>query len=235
MNDLRTQQQQSLPKTSVLCIPHVFKDISADKVSKSFKRENLGEVVEVCFISKISKKNESYNTANIKIKWYENSITVAARQQLAEGREIQVPYKGPWYWNVYNYDSKQVSKKPSNAEANAEAAEALLTSMTQLAISATSKLSVSAASFTPSSARGLKNAPTASKLSVVSPIFIPSAALSRARAEEDERRCKALRKGVILTEAICPETGKMITKEIEIDYGDMPLPPKRPILRRQHT
>jgi hypothetical protein len=235
MNDHRTQQK-SLPETSVLCIPHVFKDISADKVSKSFKRQNLGEVVEVCFISKISKKNENYNTANIKIRWFENSITVAARQHLAEGREIQVPYKGFWYWNVYNYDSKQVSKKSSNAETNAEAVDSLVSSMTQHAISAaSSKLSVSAPSFTPSSARCVQKPAAASKLSAVVKEFTQSAALSRARAEEDKRRCNALKKGSILTESTCPDTGRIITKEIVIDYSDVPQPPKRPILRRQHT
>lgn len=210
-----------LPQTSVLCIPHVFLDVTAEKVSKAFRKQNLGHIQSVCMISKISKKNEKYNTANIAIRWFDNPQSIAARQLLAEGNEIRVYYNGPWYWNVYNYESKKTFV-PRVEELIAPTLDMRLSDTTP-------KLNPSASEFKPKQMK-----PTIAEYKPKKSVNSQPKEKTLVKCEkydirEHERRCKNLMKGVIKTGTFDFDSNVVKTTEIEISYENMsPIPPPLP-------
>lgn len=200
-------------KVSLLCIPHVFLDVTTDKISKAFRKQNLGEVQSICMISKISSKKEKYNTANISIRWFENPQSIAARTLLSQGSEIRVYYKGPWYWNVYNYELKKTFM-PRERKLEEEKIDTLIAPTLDLRISERQKLNANAKEFK----------------------SITEIRKQMSDRVENERRCKNLMKGVLLSGTINYDTNKIMVSEIEINYEGMsPIPPPRPNLRRQLT
>jgi len=224
--------------TSVLCIPHVFLDVSPDKVSKAFKKQNLGDIQSICMISKISNKNEKYNTANISIRWYNNPQSIAARQMLAEGSEFRVYYNGPWYWNVYNYELKKtfVPKETKSREV-----DVLIAASLDLRLSEPKpKLNPTASEFKPiqmnsGAAEYKPKKPVTPKTKESEAMKSQPKEVKQSKKEkydaiEHERRCKKLMKGVILSGTI-GINDRLKTSEIEISYeGVSPIPPP---LRRQ--
>jgi hypothetical protein len=216
--------------TSVLCIPHVFIDVTVDQVRKAFRKQNLGDILSVCMIDKISKNKEKYNTANITIRWFDNPQSIAARQLLSEGSEIRVYYKGPWYWNVYNYDTK---KRYVSREADAGLETLIAPTLALTIAEANNNLNPNAKDFTPSkqlnpSASEYK--PNNSNKKITKTVH---KAEEKNDVREDEERCKKLLKGVILSGSIGFDNVMRVT-EIEISYeGVPPIPPSRPRMRRQ--
>lgn len=92
-----------------LYIPHVFSNISVEKISHTFESLGLGRVNKVDFVSKMGKTGE-YNAAYIHFEYWYN--TDAARNFQArvknQDKEARIVYDDPWYWIVLENKSRKI-------------------------------------------------------------------------------------------------------------------------------
>lgn len=142
-----------------ICIPRVFSNISDETIQKTFDALCLGEIAQ---IKRIPTKEDKFKSIRITFKqWYSNPNAIISRERLLQGKEIKVIYDEPWFWKVYAY--KQPSK---NKEKKTNEAEDISAKM--------SALSVSAAPFVPSKPSIAPSLPVAQALSVSATPFVPS-------------------------------------------------------------
>lgn len=102
-------------KNMSLYIPHVFANISKDKITEVFERLQLGKVKNIDFINKMGK--EQYNSAYIHFEyWYDNTTAHNFQERVSNpNKEARLIYDEPWYWIVLeNNANKHVSgdRKP---------------------------------------------------------------------------------------------------------------------------
>jgi len=85
-----------------LFIPHMFPNITPERVSRVFSSNLIGDVRRVDFVPKTDKNGNMYNSAYIHFHSWCNSITVSNLQSrvLDPNREARIVYDDPWYWIV---------------------------------------------------------------------------------------------------------------------------------------
>ncbi len=92
-----------------LYIPHVFANISKERIVKIFEILSLGKVRDVDFVSKMGNSG-SYNSAYLHFDyWYDNVASQNFRERVkAENKEARIVYDDPWYWIVLQNKSKKI-------------------------------------------------------------------------------------------------------------------------------
>jgi hypothetical protein len=91
-----------------LYIPHVFSNISVDKIIKTFESLGLGRVKKVDFVSKMGNTGE-YNAAYIHFEyWYKTDAAQIFQDRVKNpNKEARIVYDDPWYWIVLENNSKK--------------------------------------------------------------------------------------------------------------------------------
>ena len=83
-----------------LCIPRVFNNITEAKVYNVFNKLNIGKIHSINMIERTNKKGKMVKCVFINFDyWYLNERS-QMRNQLLSGKEIQIVYDDPWFWNV---------------------------------------------------------------------------------------------------------------------------------------
>jgi hypothetical protein len=84
-------------------IPHVFLNITKERICDVFENQAVGEVERVDFIPKKGKDGKEYNTAFIHMKcWYDNDCVFNLQSKIkTTNSTARIVYDDPWYWNIY--------------------------------------------------------------------------------------------------------------------------------------
>lgn len=84
-------------------IPHVFINITKERICDVFETQEIGNVERIDFISKKGKDGKDYNTAFIHMKcWYNNDCVGNLQSKITtKTSTARIVYDDPWYWNLY--------------------------------------------------------------------------------------------------------------------------------------
>ena len=92
-------------------IPHVFSNITEDRITRVFDSLSLGKVKHIDFVEKMSKYGTVYNAAYIHFECWYNTVTSQTFQERVRNpdKEARLVYDEPWYWIVLeNQGAKSV-------------------------------------------------------------------------------------------------------------------------------
>jgi hypothetical protein len=92
-------------------IPHVFTNITEDRIIRVFDSLSLGKVKNIDFVEKMSKYGTVYNAAYIHFEyWYNTDIASSFQERVRNpDKEARLVYDEPWYWIVLeNHGAKSV-------------------------------------------------------------------------------------------------------------------------------
>jgi hypothetical protein len=91
-----------------LYIPHVFANISKNKIVETFEKLRIGSINRIDFLSKKSKKS-NYNAAYIHFsEWYDNIASRNFQQRVLDpNMEARIVYDEPWFWIVLENKTKR--------------------------------------------------------------------------------------------------------------------------------
>ena len=84
-----------------LYIPHVFANISKNKIVETFEKLRIGSINRIDFVNKKG-KNENFNSVYIHFsQWYDNIASRNFQQRVLDpNMEARVVYHEPWFWIV---------------------------------------------------------------------------------------------------------------------------------------
>lgn len=84
-------------------IPHVFANITKERIVDIFSKQSIGEVDRIDFVPKKGKDGREYHMAFIHMKsWYDNECVRNLQARiLNKSTEARIVYDDPWYWNLY--------------------------------------------------------------------------------------------------------------------------------------
>jgi len=84
-------------------IPHVFANITKERIVEIFSKQSIGEVDRIDFVPKKGKDGREYHMAFIHMKsWYDNECVRNLQARiLNKSTEARIVYDDPWYWNLY--------------------------------------------------------------------------------------------------------------------------------------
>ena len=84
-----------------LYIPHVFANISKNKIVETFEKLRIGSINRIDFVNKKG-KNENFNSVYIHFsEWYDNIASRNFQQRVLDpNMEARVVYDEPWFWIV---------------------------------------------------------------------------------------------------------------------------------------
>ena len=84
-----------------LYIPHVFANITKNKIVETFEKLRIGSINRIDFLNKKSKKS-NYNAVYIHFsEWYDNSAARNFQERVLDpNMEARVVYDEPWFWIV---------------------------------------------------------------------------------------------------------------------------------------
>jgi hypothetical protein len=84
-----------------LYIPHVFANISKNKIVETFEKLRIGSINRIDFVNKKG-KNENFNSVYIHFsQWYDNIASRNFQQRVLDpNMEARVVYDEPWFWIV---------------------------------------------------------------------------------------------------------------------------------------
>lgn len=92
-------------------IPHVFSNITEDRIMRVFDSLSLGKVKHIDFVEKMSKYGTVYNAAYIHFECWYDTVTSQTFQERVRNpdKEARLVYDEPWYWIVLeNQGAKSV-------------------------------------------------------------------------------------------------------------------------------
>ena len=92
-------------------IPHVFSNITEDRITRVFDSLSLGKVKHIDFVEKMSKYGTVYNAAYIHFECWYDTVTSQTFQERVRNpdKEARLVYDEPWYWIVLeNHGAKSV-------------------------------------------------------------------------------------------------------------------------------
>ena len=92
-------------------IPHIFSNITEDRITRVFDSLSLGKVKHIDFVEKMSKYGTVYNAAYIHFEYWYNTVTSQTFQERVRNpdKEARLVYDEPWYWIVLeNHGAKSV-------------------------------------------------------------------------------------------------------------------------------
>ena len=92
---------QSITNMS-LFIPHVFSNISAERITAAFQDNDIGQVSHIDLVSKMDKNGQIYNSAYVHFAfWYQNSTAVNFQERVINpNQQAKLVYDDPWFWIV---------------------------------------------------------------------------------------------------------------------------------------
>ena len=92
----------SVNQSLSLFIPHVFSNITEERIRAAFESVDLGNVKYVDFVEKTDKNGKNYNTAYVHFNNWYYCETVANFQErvLNPDKVARIVYDDPWYWIV---------------------------------------------------------------------------------------------------------------------------------------
>jgi hypothetical protein len=90
-------------------IPHVFPNITEERIRRTFSTLCIGEVSRVDFVSKMDKYGKYYNVAYVHFDyWYNNSVASGFQQRVLNPEvEAKLVYDDPWFWVVLENKTKK--------------------------------------------------------------------------------------------------------------------------------
>jgi hypothetical protein len=93
-----------------LYIPHVFSNISVEKIIKTFESLGLGRVKKVDLVLKMGNTGE-YNAAYIHFEYWYNTDAARNFQDRVKNpdKEARLVYDDPWYWIVLENKSRKIA------------------------------------------------------------------------------------------------------------------------------
>jgi len=85
-----------------LYIPHVFVNITKEKISEIFDILSIGRVSHIDFVGKINGDGKPYNSAYIHFEnWYNTDAAQCFQERvLNPDKEARLVYDDPWHWIV---------------------------------------------------------------------------------------------------------------------------------------
>jgi hypothetical protein len=109
----------SINQNLSLFIPHVFPNITEDRIAGIFNTYSIGQVSRVDFVGKTDKNGKFYNAAYVHFDaWFNNSAVENFQERvLNPNKEARIVYDDPWYWIVLE---NTAAPKLSPAEVSAE-------------------------------------------------------------------------------------------------------------------
>jgi len=91
-----------------LYIPHVFANITEERIIKAFQTRQIGKVNHVDFVPKFGKGNKIHQSAYLHFDyWYDTKASRDMQSDLEVGKETKIVYDHPWYWNLYKNETKK--------------------------------------------------------------------------------------------------------------------------------
>ena len=84
-------------------IPHVFANITKERIVDVFSKQSIGEVERIDFVPKKGKDGREYHMAFIHMKcWYNNECVENLQARiLSKTTDARIVYDDPWFWNLY--------------------------------------------------------------------------------------------------------------------------------------
>ena len=84
-------------------IPHVFANITKERIVDVFNKQSIGEVERIDFVPKKGKDGREYHMAFIHMKsWYDNDCVSNLQSRILDKTtDARIVYDDPWFWNLY--------------------------------------------------------------------------------------------------------------------------------------
>ena len=92
----------SINQNLSIFIPHMFPNITEERITNIFSNYSLGDVSRVDFVGKTDKNGKFYNAAYIHFdSWFDNlAVQNFQERVLNPEKEARIVYDDPWYWVV---------------------------------------------------------------------------------------------------------------------------------------
>jgi hypothetical protein len=105
-----------------LYIPHVFSNVTNERIAHVFESLYFGRVSHIDVVKKTNKNGENYNSVYIHFsKWFNNTTTCAFQERVLDpNREARVVYDEPWYWIVLENKGKKHKAEDEEDEEDEE-------------------------------------------------------------------------------------------------------------------
>jgi hypothetical protein len=84
-----------------LLIPHVFMNISDEKLIHSFEKYNLGKIAKIDSVMKTSREGYKYRMVFVHFEYWNmnNTVAVSLKNKIENpNKEARLVYDDPWYW-----------------------------------------------------------------------------------------------------------------------------------------
>ena len=93
-------------------IPHIFYNISKDKIVDILDKSMIGKVSNIDLIYKLNCNGDEYNAAYIHFEYWYDTVEARNFQEniLNPHKEARLMYEDPWYWLVLENISKKYIK-----------------------------------------------------------------------------------------------------------------------------
>ena len=103
-----------------LYIPHVFTNISKNKIVETFEKLRIGSINRIDFLNKKSKKS-NYNAVYIHFsEWYDNSAARNFQERVLDpNMEARIVYDEPWFWIVLENKRHKASDRKRSVNLDA--------------------------------------------------------------------------------------------------------------------
>jgi hypothetical protein len=90
-------------------IPHVFPNISEDRIRAIFDRLNIAKVSQVDFVAKFDRNGRPYNAVYIHFYYWHNTTAAFNLQKriLDPAQEARIVYDDPWHWVLLENTGKK--------------------------------------------------------------------------------------------------------------------------------
>ena len=103
-----------------LYIPHVFANITKNKIVETFEKLRIGSINRIDFLNKKSKKS-NYNAVYIHFsEWYDNIASRNFQERVLDpNMEARVVYDEPWFWVVLENKRHKASDRKRSVNLDA--------------------------------------------------------------------------------------------------------------------
>lgn len=91
-------------------IPHVFPNITYDRIAEVFVSSGYGIVQRIDFIAKMSTDGRAYNSAFVHFShWFSTEVADRFREKIEDPlKQARIVYDDPWHWIVLPNTGKKI-------------------------------------------------------------------------------------------------------------------------------
>lgn len=91
-------------------IPHVFPNITRERIAEAFVSNDYGIVRQIDFVAKMSFNGRAYNGAFVHFShWFSSPAADSFREKIEDPeKQARIVYDDPWYWIVLPNTGKKV-------------------------------------------------------------------------------------------------------------------------------